>query len=439
MNKNISALALHFLMAILPLTLAAASAAAQGVTVIADFGQTPQGAIVQSTPLVFDKEGNLYGVVSANSNHSHGAVFELTKKPNGLWARKTLHIFTGRADGDGPLGPLVFDAAGNLYGTTEGGGRYGWGTVFELSPSSDGSWTVNVLYNIPGYPDLETTSGGLILDSAGNLYGVISNSVEGHGAVFQLTPQEDGSWKHSILHSFAESSQDGYPDYGLTMDRAGNLYGTTLNNKLGAVESRFAGVVFELSPGSNGAWNYTVLHRFLGWDSQGKNLGHGDGVAAESGVIVDANGNLYGTTYYGGAYNDGAVFEIPTGQGPDGPDEILYSFHSVGHGGWSPLGGLVFDSSGNLYGTTLQGGVYRSGKIFEMHPNGDGTWKMTALHDFGGQTYNGFTGIDGDSPAASMVFGADGNLYGTTLYGGYHPGCTEPGCLGSTVFELKLH
>jgi uncharacterized repeat protein (TIGR03803 family) len=209
----------------------------------------------------------------------------------------------------------------------------------------------------------------------------------------------------------------------LTIDRAGNFYGTTIGNEYG-------GVVFKLSPGSGGTWSYTILHTFPG---QGA-----DGAYAYSGVILDADGNLYGTTYYGGTYNDGTVFEVPAGQGPNGPDKILYSFHAgLDHGGDDPEGGLVFDPSGNLYGTTVFGGLYGDGKIFEMLPNGDGTWTKKTLHNFGGQTQNGFTGIDGKYPYASVILGPDGNLYGTTEFGGYQP--NNPNSIGGVAFELKLH
>jgi uncharacterized repeat protein (TIGR03803 family) len=159
-------------------------------------------------------------------------------------------------------------------------------------------------------------------------------------------------------------------------------------------------------------------------------------------VILDTKGNLYGTTYLGGANNLGSVFEVPAGGGADGPDKILYSFHSADYGATNPLGGLVFDHSGNLYGTTAGGGPYENayggGKIFELLPQQDGSWTVRALHDFGGMSYNGVTGIDGYAPEASMVLGPDGNFYGTTYLGGYDPAYSDSVGLG-TVFKLVVH
>jgi uncharacterized repeat protein (TIGR03803 family) len=421
MKKRPLSLIVQSIAAILPLTFSSAAVVAQTheLITLTDFGQTSTDATYPVDPLVFDKAGNLYGVTPRGGPKDWGTVFELTRKPDGVWARKTLYAFGAGADGGFPDGALVLDAAGNLYGTA--------GAVFELSPRGDGSWTHTVLYKFAGYPDGSGSGAGVIFDSAGNLYGTTdAGGIHMGGTIFELTPQEGGGWKESILYSFANAGPSVVS--GLTMDQDGNLYGTTNAYELGS------GVVFKLSRGSDGSWSYTPLHTFSPFGNSS-----GDGSLAESGVILDAHGNLYGTAIYGGAYNRGAVFEVPAGQGPNGPDKILYSFDSTDktRGGIYPEGGLVIDPSGNLYGTTDGGGVYGYGKIFEMLPNGDGTWTMNALHNFGGQKYNGFTGIDGKDPEASMILDADGNLYGTTYSGGYQP--NYPFSFGGVAFELKLH
>jgi uncharacterized repeat protein (TIGR03803 family) len=433
--KHTLSLIVQSIAAILPLTFYSAAVVAQTheLITLTDFGQTPTDGYSPQSPLVFDKAGNLYGVTQYGGGpYDFGTVFELTKKPDGVWARKTLYKFTGRADGGNPIGALVLDAAGNLYGTTVSGGASkaptnpGDGVVFELSPNGDGTWTHTVPYNFLGTPDGQWPRNGVIFDSAGNLYGTTSSGgTYGNGSVFKLTPQQGGGWNESVIHSF---DSNGTPSYGLTIDRTGNLYGTTTGF---VVNGTITGFVFKLSPGSDGAWSYAVLHYF-------RNR-YVDGIYLGSGVILDACGNIFGTTFDGGAYGTGTVFEIPAGQGPNGSDKILHSFsETLYHGGINPLGGLVFDSAGNLYGTTEVGGLYGWGKIFKMHPNGDGTWTPTDLHDFGGQTYNGVTGIDGKQPEASLVLDADGNLYGTTTMGGYHPGDpSNPN--GGVAFELKQH
>ncbi|MFZ0953348.1 MAG: choice-of-anchor tandem repeat GloVer-containing protein, partial [Candidatus Sulfotelmatobacter sp.] len=245
--------------------------------------------------LIFDAAGNLYGAAAGNGGIGTATVFKLTANSDGTWTESVLFKFFGGY----PEAGLIFDAAGNLYGTTIQPGLQG--TVFELSPTSDGGWTESTLFTFGGR-DGANPLGGLIFDAAGNLYGTTagggSSSTEctsgGHngcGVVFKLAPNPDGTWTESVLHTFLGEPSE-YPSAGLTMDAAGNLYGTTNGGGTNY------GSVFKLTPTSSG-WSYTVLHRFLGLP----------GEYPYAGVIMDAAGNLYGTTSEGST-NYGLVFEI---------------------------------------------------------------------------------------------------------------------------------
>ncbi len=255
--------------------------------------------------LVFDQSGNLYGTAlfgggSANCVGSSGCgvVFELSPKSGGGWTGRVLYSFSG-ADGASPWAGLIFDATGNLFGTTEDGGSSGGGVVFELSPSG-GNWNQTILYNFTGGSDGGSPTAKLTFDAAGNLYsttevgGDSSQCSFGCGTVFKLTLGSRGSWTESVLHTFAGGSSDGAnPTAGVVFNTAGNLYGVTFSG--GA-----AGMLFKLSPKS-GPWTETILYAFTG-GSDGK-LPSGD-------LMWDAAGNLYGTTTYGGTLNRGVVFRF---------------------------------------------------------------------------------------------------------------------------------
>jgi uncharacterized repeat protein (TIGR03803 family) len=236
------------------------------------------------------------------------AIFALAVFVTGSAAsqEKVLHSFGNGTDGLYPYAGLIFDAAGNLYGTTYEGGIHGYGTVFELTPEEGGGWTEKVLhsFNLNG-TDAAYPQASLIMDSAGNLY---STSYEGGihldpcggvgcGTVFELSPQEGGGWTEKVLHSFNLNGTDGDEPYaGLIIDTAGNLYGTTI---AGGIHNN--GTVFELSPREGGGWTEKVVHSF----------GNGtDGYEPYAGLIIDAAGNLYGTTVEGGIHGYGTVFEI---------------------------------------------------------------------------------------------------------------------------------
>jgi len=303
-----------------------------------------------------------------------GIVFELIPTGSGAWTEKILYDFGGFArDGFYQTGPLVFDGKNNLYGTNNSGGSENacCGTVFQLTPQSDGSWTEAIVHSFDGaasdglYP-----SGGVIFDAAGNLYGTTLEGgnqtactgagIKGCGIVFELLPSAGGTWTETVLHQFDKT--DGYsPNGRLIFDKAGNLFGTTL---FGGGSGRTGpGLVFELIPGANGTWAETVLHNF-------KNNGV-DGIDPVGGLIFDPNGNLYGLTSTGGSTQClcGVAFKLSLGANGVWSESILYTFQ--GSDGSRPYDGPVFDATGSLYGTTFVGGASGGtgdGVVFEIRP-----------------------------------------------------------------------
>jgi hypothetical protein len=351
------------------------------------FGSSPTDGNTPESGLIMDAAGNLYGTTYFGGTGSCtdgpytgcGTVFELVPGSNGQWAEKILYSFGAAPDGNYPYANLIMDAAGNLYGTTALGGettcKYGCGTVFELMPGANGQWTENLLYTFKGYWD-GYNPGDLAFDAAGTLYGstprggALLGDCNRCGTIFTLTPGKDGKWNKKVLHTF--SGPDGNePGTPLIFDAHGNMYGTTyLGGRTSTCNTFYGrygcGVVFELTPHANGQWTEKVLRSFFDERSPG------------GGVIMDARGNLYATTTYAGdRFNShlGTVFELsPAGNG-GWTQTILHEFPEVDGDGEMPLSNLVFDSSGNLYGTTEYGGSsgcpfnnQTCGTVFEVTP-----------------------------------------------------------------------
>lgn len=311
---------------------------------------------------------------------------------------RVIYEFSGEPDGRYPEAGLLLDPAGNLYGTTYYGGTHHNGTVFKLAP--DGTETV--LHNFSyKRSDAANPRAGVIMDSSGNLYGTTGGGGVGSllGTVFKISP--DGT--ETILHSFTGS--DGLaPVAPLIIDKAGNLYGTTVAGGTGTCGG--CGVVFKIAPDGTAS----VLYSFQG----GK-----DGADPEAGLLVDSAGIFYGTTSEGGINDtNGTVFKLA----PDGTETILHRFK--GSDGNLPWGGLIEDAEGNLYGTTSEGGSYGGGTVFRLTP--DGT--ETVLHSFSGRK-------DGSSPLDTLLMDKEGNLYGTTNLGGATDRCFAPNGCG-TIFRL---
>jgi len=356
---------------------------------IGNDGQAPVASLIS------DSAGNLYGTAPNGGMFGMGTVFEVS--PNG--SETILHSFGNGNDGQGPLGSLVYDSAGNLYGTTSAGGAYGDGTVFELSSNG----TETVLYSFAGGADGQNPGAGLIFDSSGNLYGTTLNGgAYGGGTAFELSPNGAGGWIEAVVYSFGNGSDGLNPAANLIFDSAGNLYGTTSKGGMFG-----KGTAFELGP--NAAPNRCCR------EIQTYSFGNGeDGANPYAGLLRDSSGNLYGTTVNGGTASGGTAFELSPGGG-GWTEAVVYSFGSSGSSdGLNPSSTLVLDNSGNLYGTTANGGLYSGGTIFELLPenaNPSRCCREVQQHSFG-------IGTDGKNPYAGLIFGASGTLYGTTINGG---------------------
>jgi uncharacterized repeat protein (TIGR03803 family) len=412
------------------------------------------------TQLVADSAGNLYGTTFAGGNksaecavytglHGCGVVFKLSPTEGGSWTETVLHTFSGGKDGGVPTSGVVLDSAGNLYGATlfggdskpancHLGGAYarGCGVVYKLTPTAHGPWTQTVLYKFTGSTDGFEPWDRLIFDASGNLYGTTGgggnlncNPPYGCGTVFELSPGPGGSWTESVLYAFGQASDGESPFSGVTFDSQGNLYGTTLYGGDTSVSCNGivgCGTIFQLAPTLSGPWTETVLHAFTGGP---------DGAYPLFNVILDSSGNIYGSTLYGGDTTSydcrggvipgcGVVFELT--QGTWG-ETVLYPFTGGADGVW-PISPLVFDPSGNLYGVTRYGGGIGNGMVYELTPTGQGPWIQTNLYAFDG-------GHDGAEPESNLVFDSSGNLYGMTNNGGNRTECNRGGC--GVVFELQ--
>ena len=305
--------------------------------------------------LIFDAAGkNLYGTTLVGGTHGAGTVFELERTGKG-WKEEVLYSFNDDGtDGVNPYASLVFDAAGNLYGTTHNGGD-GFGTVFELIPSGGGVWTEKLLHKFQNNgKDGTQPLAGLTFDSFGNLYGATPGGGKtGFGIVFELTPAA-GHWTEKVLHQFQNDGEDGIsPQSGVILDSAGNLYGMTYGGGVFGY-----GTVYELIPSAGGSWAGKLLHKF---QNNGK-----DGFQPMSPLIMDRAGNLYGTTTGGGANASGTVFTLVPQLSGVWAETKLHDFKNNGRDGLAPAVGLVFDAQRNLYGTTPTGGAHDEGVVFEI-------------------------------------------------------------------------
>jgi uncharacterized repeat protein (TIGR03803 family) len=403
--------AAQFAVAALCLLLALPAHAAHTLKVLYDFTGAADGGSPQYA-LIRDAAGNLYGVTTAGGASGNGAVFQLA--PNGSsWTQTVLYSFAGGTDGAIPAGRLVMDSAGNLYGMTSEGGAHAAGTVYKLAPSG-GTWKESILFSFTGYPN---PSGGLTLGANGTLYGTtLGNGYQrcyhGCGLVFSLSLTKAKKWKYTIVYKFlGHTVLDGEQPIGdLVFDAAGNLYGTTFIGGTFGETGGFHGygTVFELSP-SGTTWTEKILHNFAGATTDGSYPG--------AGVSLDSAGNVYATTTGGGILNSacaggdggcGVVVKLSP-NGGSWTESILYQF-TGGNDGAGPDSPLTFDAAGNLYSTAPMGGSKAGGVLYELSLS-KGVWVESVLHPFLGKP-------DGQLPEGGVVMDPAGNFYGNTLAGG---------------------
>lgn len=379
----------------------AVGASAQTEQILYSFGPVDGGSPYPD--LAADGKGNLYGTTGSGGDFSSGTVYELSPGTNGTWSYQVIYTFTGfrnTSDGAEPIGRVTFDSNGNLYGTTAEGGTNQQGTVYELTPASNGTWTEKILHSFAG-PDGNGLflSQGVIVDPSGNLYGTAgSGGAYGQGVVFQLVPDTNGTWTENILHSFTGGNDGGLPFARLIRDSAGRLFGTAFAGP------HDYGVLFELIQGTNSSWSERVIYAFTG----------GAGGSAPQGKLAfGPTGKLYAAIGF-------ALVEFA-------PINGVWTFKNIheftgGTDGAGAVSGLVFDKAGNLYGTTSTGGLHK-GTVYELSPNTDGSWSEKILHKFAG-------GNDGIGPEfGTLVLGAAGNLYGATGAGG--------ASLAGVVYRIK--
>jgi len=356
------------------------------------------------TDLETDSAGNIYGTTVLGGDHGSGTVFQLSPTPSG-WVQTVLYSFTGGADGAEPYKGVTIDGQGNLYGTAVAGGsgscEGGCGVVYKLT-NSGATWTQTVIHAFTGGDDGSGPGARVTVDGSGKVYGMTpTGGAYGLGTIYEIR-QRGVSWRFHVIHSFTGGADGSSGSAGRMFLNNRNLYGAATTGGLNG-----AGVVFQLTPTAVGEWNFTTLYSFRGQP---------DGSFPYGALLRAASGKFYGTTYYGGANGIGTVYELsprPTGEWAE---RVIYSFRN-GNDGNSPISNLVSDATGNLYGTTSEGGL-GSGTIFKLSPIGGGRWSESVVHSFAGSP-------DGSSSYNGMVVDPSGNFFGATVHGG----TADDGCV----------
>jgi len=400
-HKNFRQYLLSLFAICLTLALISTNAAA-GENIVYSFTGGNDGGDPASA-LIFDQAGNAYGTTVVGGLFGFGTVFKLAPDGNGGWIQSVLYSFQGGNDGKNPYGGVAMDRNGDLYGTTAAGGSGGvctgdgCGTVFKLTHDQNGNWTESVLYNFTGGDD-GFGPGSALTYKRGVFYGMTPDGGKfGAGTVFLLLPNATNHWALVTIYSFTGGDDGAVGSLGpLLADGVGNLYGVTeLGGKFGA------GTVFKISPAGNGQFNFTTLYAFQGMP---------DAAFPYGGVVPDHDGNLFGTTYFGGTNGVGAVYKL-TATMNGWQESVLYSFQGGTDGSFTTTTPM-FDSQGNLYGTTSTGGKESCdcGTVFKLSLV-NGTWQESVVYRFQ-------SAPDGANPYYALTSGPDLNLYGTTAAGG---------------------
>jgi len=393
---------------------------------------------------------NRYALAIRSLSALFAVILTLASAASAEWNEKVLYSFQSVPDGATPVGAVVFDKQGNLYGATRDGGSSSCpsvqqcGTVYRLAPPAKAGdpWKETVLYIFKGNTTEDGASpyGGLVIDATGNLYGTtgyggtgnctVLGSKLGCGTVFELSPprQKDGKWTETVLYSFPTPKQGFVPAGDLVFDSAGNLYGATIygggyGTNCGDAYYKYCGAVFELSPPKikGGKWTEKTLHGFKG---------NTDGANPNGGLVLDSEGDVYGTTVLGGGTGCqgpgcGTAFELrpPPKTGGAWTEKMIHIFTDGGDGA-DPNGGLIFDANGALYGTAGGGGDQRLGVVFRLARTEQGrSWIETVLHHFTVEK-------GGRNPWGPVTFDTTGNLYGTA-----HAAASDK--FGGVVFAMK--
>jgi uncharacterized repeat protein (TIGR03803 family) len=391
MNKSLARSAITGTFVLLIVLVAAAEA--QTYSVLASFDD----GYLSATPYI-DSSGNVFGTTTSDPSYGCGLVYELVKNGSNSYTDESVYNFRCGDDGGVPEGGVVMDSAGNLYGTTLDWGAYGSGVVYELSNDGGGSYKFEVIHAF--WRTYGRNPVGDLAMFNGSLYGVTNDGGGGKckygcGTVYRLS-KTGNKWIETVLHVF-DDQVAGHPGAGVALDSEGNIYGTTYIDGNGRDGH---GTVFKLSPQSGGTYKATVLHSFGGTAG---------GCYSPSGVVLDPAGNLYGTAVQCGDDGYGMVYQLKCSGGKYGLRVILRFKGANGESPYDAPGRLALDSAGNVYGTAYAGGAHDYGTVFKLAA---GTFAYTNLHDFNDN------GTDGYYPIGGVNLDSRGNLYGTTYQGG---------------------